>query len=104
MTNNYPPLDYLIPPPEKSSLSYHDRTFAIFEYVENSNQQYEMTKDRALEMGRYLAKLHVLGMDYQYERAYADYKYFHDLLDEGHTAKSNTPIDIQKAVDLCMNV
>jgi Ser/Thr protein kinase RdoA (MazF antagonist) len=99
LTNNYPAVRLFDTASGETSLRYHGRTFAIFEYLENANQQYEMTKDRALEVGRHLAKLHVLGMDYQYERAYADYKYFHDLLDEGHTAKNNIPIDIQKAVD-----
>ncbi len=99
LASGYPSVRLFDTASGKVSLSYHDRTFALFEYVENANQQYELTTDRALEAGRYLAKLHVLGMNYPYESVYADYRYFNNLLDRGHTVKGDMPIDIQKAVD-----
>lgn len=99
LANNYPAIRLFDTIDGKTSLNYHDHTFAIFEYVENSNPNYTITKRRALEIGRYLARLHVLGINYPYTSVYADYDYFYNLFNSKYNTKNDMPANVQKAID-----
>lgn len=99
LRHNYPSVRLFDTSLGEASLRYHNHVFGMFEYIANSNKEWKITSARALEIGKYLAKLHILGFSYPYEDVYVNYDYFNHLLIERYSKTTNIPKEIQKALD-----
>lgn len=99
LDNRYPAVEIFRAKDGSFSVTHIGRRYAILEFIEDCPWEYQINERQAIQIGKYLGKLHMLGINYPYSTAYADYNHFYQLMDNGRKTLSSIPESLKSAVE-----